>query len=104
MAMSKDRVEFTLRPHYFGSANFEDVLVKAFNLKYPQVVFLRNRAREYPDQDIIILCRPSQFARFLIHRQEAGFQNMFKELNAKLIRPMPPVMQPYDVSGVQADI
>lgn len=37
-----------------------------------------------------IVCRPSQFARFLIFRNEAGIKNGFMDLQATLYVPEPP--------------
>lgn len=98
MAMSKDRVKFLLSGYYFEyDAKIRPVLAEAFGLNSEQHYILRTQARERGSVEI--LCRPSQFARFLILREAAGFQNMFKELKAELVPAPPPVLQPIDVSG-----
>lgn len=47
--------------------------------------------------DITFLCRLDQFALFLLRRHELGLQNMFAELNAKLVEP-PKIIHMIDVS------
>jgi len=50
--------------------------------------------------DVIIICRPSQFARFVIRRHEMGIQNMFAELEAELFTPEDkPTPTVFDVSN-----
>jgi hypothetical protein len=98
MAMSKDRVKFRLRAYYFDFEKSRQLLKDSLGITWDQWNDLREAARNSPNQEIEIICRPSQFARFLIMREAAGFQNMFKELHAELVVPVPPVPQPVDVS------
>lgn len=109
MAMSKDRVEFTLKSYYFTSGfggchpsdRGNQLLTAAFNLGPEAIQSIRDRAFRFGEVRLIV--RPSQFARFLILREQLGFQNQFKELKAKLITPVKIVItnDPIDISGVQ---
>lgn len=79
--MSIDRVRFTIFEGVYKSETLEydRVLGKAFSLSYNQI------HRAFLDHgQLIILCRPSQFARFLIYRHEAHIPNSYSALNAKL--------------------
>ena len=85
MAMSRDRVRFELPEcvlKHVGSTSGDAVrkaLHEAFGIDI------------YPSMRICsrtIVCRPSQFARFLILRNEYGGTNSFKELNAELFIPV----------------
>lgn len=80
MSMSKDRVHFTIPDSTINKTlamrkSYCDVLFKAFGLSSQKVPC---------SGDIKIICRPSQFARFLIYRNEAGITNGFRCLNPKL--------------------
>ena len=85
MAMSTDRVEFkpdTSPVRFSGQQQVDDnatrqAFSKAFGQPMPMLLGM-----------ITVRCRPSQFARFLIYREEAGGRNSFKILEAKLV-PMP---------------
>ena len=55
-----------------------------------------NKAQYFGSVEFV--CRPSQFARFLIMRNEAGMKNGFKELYPKLIEAPKPIRSPIDVS------
>lgn len=82
--MSKDRVQFVLGGHGELRGNLGGLPVdlqaaqKAFNLSMP-TCFRIDR------QLTTIICRPSQFARFLIYRNELGGKNTFQALEAKLL-------------------
>lgn len=97
MAMSKDRVSFHLPAYLFSAAGLTSVLEHAFNVD--ATTFRRMRAIAETNGAVEIICRPSQFARFLIYREQAGFQNMFKELKAKLFTPEPELPKNIDVSS-----
>lgn len=84
---SKDRVKFKLAEYYFKQSQIRNLLYSAFGIKGEVFDATNNTAREQGYVEIV--CRPSQFARFLIQREQAGFQNMFKELEAKLFTPVP---------------
>jgi hypothetical protein len=89
MSMSKDRVRFTLAGYYFEGSHESMGLVlrEAFGMSERDLVGVETTAKE--TGGVIIQCRPSQFARFLILRDRVGYQNMFKELRAELIVPKP---------------
>jgi len=93
--MSKDRVHFVLIDHTSWStldAKAQTLAaVKAFRLS-PHIV------QAAAKKGVEIVCRPSQFARFLIYRGEFGGQNLIKALKPRLVSPPPPVPEPVDVS------
>lgn len=99
VAKSRDRVKFKVLEYYFRVPEFANVLSRAFSITANELLELKNTARTYGEA--VVICRPSQFARFLIYHAEAGFQNMFKELEAELFTPEPPKPQliPVDVSS-----
>jgi hypothetical protein len=81
MAMSKDRVKFYIHPTYFQYNKLYSVLERAFGIS-------ANEARGYLNNyGITIICRPSQFARFMIYRNDAGIKNGFMDLKPELIEP-----------------
>jgi hypothetical protein len=84
--MSKDKVEFELRLSCSERVKLEVPFRNAFGvcLPNPESGYLKDG--DSLSRFIKIQCRPSQFARFLIYRDEAGCQNRFKELGAKLIK------------------
>jgi hypothetical protein len=95
--MSKDRVKFVLPAYYFEYVDkIRALLTGALGVTPDQYVRMRDTAQI--NGMVEVICRPSQFARFLIMREKAGYQNMFKELKAELIVPVPPVVQPIDLS------
>jgi len=75
--MSKDRVKFTLG---FNTASGHSAVRSAF-----EKAFGRAMPFVHPCSEITVICRPSQFARFLIYRDQEGGKNGFKELRAELI-------------------
>ena len=85
MSMSRDRVRFTLTPNVLGKCwqGYSEVCRRAFGQG------LQGDCTEGID----IICRPSQFARFLIYRSEAIHCrkikgcNTFNELKAELFTP-----------------
>lgn len=80
MAMSKDRVRFFIRENYYGN-KLQKIFQQAFDLDYEETAGLMRRWR----CGFWIVCRPSQFARFMIFRNEVGLQNGFKDLKPKLV-------------------
>lgn len=92
--MSKDRVHFYF-PGQFATneaaAVQDEAAAKAFRMLPSHVKGARQKRLE-------IICRPSQFARFLIYRNVMGGVNDFKNLDARLVTPEPPPEQPVDVS------
>lgn len=83
MSMSKDRVEFYLRVDGTSSAALGKVFKRAFGTDMPS----RGAAHDgrSTGEFVKVICRPSQFARFLIWRNEAGLTNSFRELDARLV-------------------
>ena len=99
MSASKDRIEFVLPSRYYyyakgfshssstlangmSDSNCAKVLEKSFGLgRYrSHQLFKQN-----PDH-FRIICRPSQFARFIVYRNEFGdCVNGIKDLNPKII-------------------
>jgi hypothetical protein len=63
----------------------QEVLKKAFDMsmRYSQGYMAGTYDGFY------IICRPSQFARFVIYRNEVGQKNGFMDLQAKLFTPEP---------------
>jgi hypothetical protein len=100
MPMSKDRVQFKLggRGEYcvgIPPKNREILAArKAFGLS-EQMCCRIDHSRT------TIICRPSQFARFMIYRNDLGGANSFEDLEPKLIpaRREEPFI---DVSGAPA--
>lgn len=92
MSASRDRVSFTIPSCQlslaFSSQPMRSLLVEVFEL----------RMDEIPQTgDFTIVCRPSQFARFLILRNDRGLPNSFKELKPILFEQLPVASQ-IDVS------
>lgn len=94
-AMSHDRVRFFLNECYYNTGCKKDamrnILKRAFDLG--QGHSPAYMAGSYGG--FYIICRPSQFARFMIYRNEAGQKNGFMDLQAKLYQPKPP-RSPFD--------
>lgn len=88
--MSYDRVRFFLSDCYYNSGCKRDamraVLNKAFGLSCDHSA--QYMASTYGG--FYIICRPSQFARFMVYRNEAGQKNGFMDLQVKLFTPEPP--------------
>lgn len=104
--MSKDRVRFFLGYTYYSNNNeilrMATVLGKAFGLDHVEAVKIM---QTYTD-GVWIVCRPSQFARFLIYRNAAAIKNGFMDLRAELFSP-PPKQDSYtmlaEVAGVDRE-
>jgi hypothetical protein len=88
---SYDRVRFFLSEHRVNSdrAKFSDLLSYAFDLEITQFMTRSGylRLSGLTLMGVMIECRPSQFARFLIKRNELGLNNGFKELFPRLYVP-----------------
>lgn len=85
MAMSKDRVRFTIpsgRLDGFSEdgVNYRKLVSQCFGITL--------ESRGY-HQDVEVTCRPSQFARFIVLRNQMGLENMIKELKAELVSAEP---------------
>ena len=87
MAMSKDRVRFHIGDRYFRTLGDKSwmgkVMARAFGISaLASKSWLRG-------DGVWITCRPSQFARFLIYRNEANITNGFMDLHAELVQETP---------------
>jgi hypothetical protein len=78
--MSKDRVHFKVKPCHAENEAFRSAFYHAFGQSCPKM-----RSEYY--EGVLVVCRPSQFARFLIWRNEFGGRNSFKDLEAELVQP-----------------
>ncbi len=79
--MSRDRVRFFLHYRYYDG-KMGSVMKRAFGIDF--ITF--QELRGVNEGGFWITCRPSQFARFMIYRDEAGIVNGFKDLNASIIK------------------
>lgn len=88
--MSHDRVRFFISDSYYKNVHqqgvLRDVLKKAFGLGTAS----STQCMSGCCGGFYVVCRPSQFARFLIFRNDAGIKNGFVDLQAKLYVPAPP--------------
>lgn len=82
MSMSKDRVKFRLSDTLSQKDANVIAAARAFNISPDAAEHLFNVTGT-------IVCRPSQFARFLIYRSEMVKGNRFHQLNAELFTPAP---------------
>ena len=89
VAMSHDRVELQLGPYAHNQTG--DAAVKAateaFNLTDAEAASLFH----YGALPVLFRVRPSQFARFMILRDQYGGVNDFKGMKAKLVQQEPPI-------------
>jgi hypothetical protein len=92
MSMSRDRVRFKL-----DASNADSATRRAFTSAFGQSLPHRPGYSFSPGGKVVIVCRPSQFARFLIFRNANDGKNSFKELEAELFTPCVE-NQPIDVS------
>lgn len=88
MAQSKDKVRFWLN-------TTERADVEAAAVVFGLPLTWHHMHQGAPAQ---IICRPSQFARWLIKRNTLGSNNRFQALAAELFLPAP-TPQIYDVSS-----
>jgi hypothetical protein len=100
--MSKDRVRFYIKNYYFKECrDFKKVLRESLGVLDLTFHEMANVASGEKGE-VEVICRPSQFARFLIHRSGVVNNNRFQELRAELFVPRQPE-KPFDVSTNQAD-
>lgn len=89
--MSKDRVKLELGYKYFTNAAQITVLKQAFGFTDEDIrhanTLLHKGYVTQTEPKVTIICRPSQFARFMVLRNDAGLANGFKELKPKLFDP-----------------
>ena len=74
-----ERVHFYLNAKYFEHDMLSSVLFKAFGIQ----LYTYHRI-DRQGSGVNIVCRPAQFARFLIYRNEAGIKNGFMDLEVVL--------------------
>lgn len=95
-AMSKDRVRFKIQSDRIlcgsSAAATTRALEEALGI---HVACLHEQARNICT--LTFICRPSQFARFLILRDHYGGKNGFKELSPELFIPRK-VVDPFDAT------
>lgn len=95
MSISHDRVHFNMPNVWSGRGDTrQDAIVKAAVQAFGIPMEAAKRASAH---GVLVICRPSQFARFLILRNEYGGENGFKNLYAKLV-PAPKPTNVLDVS------
>ena len=85
MTMSNDQVKFKLSQNMYEYSSskrkkMQKILQAAFDMNFRESNDLFSNACG----EFYLICRPSQFARFLIYRNDEGLQNAFKELEAVL--------------------
>lgn len=80
--MSNDRVEFILPMRYRTRNANKDAYIEVVMV---QLGLTLAEAEQAISAGQRIRCRPSQFARFIIARDAAGYENDMKGLNMKLI-------------------
>jgi len=105
MAMSKDRVKFFLPSMYFQNHHTPrgmhkdicaSILSRAFGMH--ESVW-RAKMLEFPE-GISIVCRPSQFARFIVYRiVEGECVNGVKDLKCSIVVPSNPYQIVADEAG-----
>ena len=83
MSMSRDRVRFKLGGRAMWMVADRGIL--SIDLRAAQRAFNLSPESVHNYDQITIICRPSQFARFLIYRNEMGSRNDFKDLEAILV-------------------
>ena len=98
MTMSHDRVRFTLSESVLNRSGMDGVLNKAFNINVRTAESYLNYESEHAGKVLTIICRPSQFARFLIYRNDACINNIFKAMYPELFVPEEEKKTPLDVS------
>lgn len=96
MAMSKDRVHFTLKDSLSNRHHTINAARMAFGIS-------KSAAAELWNAEARIICRPSQFARFIIYRAAKVTNNAFRQFDVELVTPRH-VNTPMDVSKNPAGI
>lgn len=97
MTMSRDRVHFEISSAllHASSPAIRSAFRKAFGVPWPF-----KAVPAWSTQGMTVICRPSQFARFLVYRNLEGGTNSFKDLNPRLL-PAEETKKVFDVSGNQ---
>ena len=82
--MSHDRVHFTIPAQYLHKSTIRDCIFETLGIAGSQLIRMGR-----DDQDLHIICRPSQFARFVILRHvKYGEPNNMACLNMRLVVPL----------------
>ncbi len=93
--MSRDRVHFTIPANLLMKRSIRECIEETLGITSAQCAALANT-----DQDLHIICRPSQFARFVVLRHvKYNEPNNMACLNMKLVIPEIQADPPWDVSG-----
>lgn len=95
--MSVDRVSLVIPERYLRVGAVERAMNEAFGLRPEEIRALKNKKDHYGNDGVQVICRPSQFARFIILRNEYGGNNSIKDLQPELFQPAI-VAEPLDVS------
>lgn len=94
-ARSWDRVHFTVPAQYLLKRTYRDCIEETLGIDRHKLLTMGQA-----DDALHIICRPSQFARFIVLRfVKYGEPNNMACLNMKLVVPETPVDPPWDVSG-----
>lgn len=97
--MSQDRVHFTIPGVYLEKQTYRDCVAETLGV---DARTLKRQSKHFQAsyEDLHVICRPSQFARFIILRHvKYEEQNNMAPLNMKLVKPEPEEVKPLDVSG-----
>lgn len=96
--MSKDRVHFTIRDRHLEKESIRLCIQETLGIHPNQLPKDGNHYRS-PYTDLHVICRPSQFARFVILRHvKYGEPNNMACLDMKLVLPPEPTAKVVDVS------
>lgn len=82
MSMSKDRVHFLLKDNQKNAHATAKAAERAFGIPYAKANAALNGSQYKPMK---IICRPSQFARFMIYRSQEVTCNTFSQFQAELL-------------------
>ena len=84
--MSRDRVHFTIPAQYLNKQNIRSCIEETLGIHPTRTLLLGKE-----DQDLNIVCRPSQFARFIILRHVKYLEpNNMACLDMRLVVPSIP--------------
>ncbi len=96
--MSHDRVHITIRGCYLDRPPIRQCIYNAFGIPDSEIA-RESRHALSPYRDLHIICRPSQFARFIISRHvEFDQPNNMADLNMRLVQPEAPREYVHDVA------
>ena len=87
--MSGDRVRIVIPERYLHSSTFKKVMREAFAMSDSDFDGFKSVDDHYGNNGMEVICRPSQFGRFIVLRNEAGGTNSVKDLQPELFRPVP---------------